>query len=91
MIWVLTARLDGTLPVSDKPEKNLMNFGPKSKKLYHHLLCRIDFRGGANERHTRYRTIDGGNFRQSVGNVLCPPGLPEHQENHGQGWPLEGD
>ena len=38
MIWVLTARLDGTLPFSDEPEKNLMNFGPKSKKLYHHLL-----------------------------------------------------
>ena len=25
-------------PFSDEPEKNLMNFGPKSKKLYHHLI-----------------------------------------------------
>ena len=66
-----------------------MNFGPKSMKLYHHLVLQDDFRGGANERHTRYRTTDGGNFRQSVGNVLCPPELPEHQENHGQGWSLE--
>ena len=38
MIWVLTKALDDSFPFSDEREKNLMNFGPKSKKLYHHLL-----------------------------------------------------
>src|SRR5262245_22285992 len=90
MICVLTEAIVDSFHFSDEPEKNLMNFGAKSKELYHHsILQDLTSKGGANERDACYRTVDGGNFRQPVGNVLCPPELPEHQENHGQGWQLK--
>src|SRR5262245_31403942 len=90
MIWVLTEALVDSIPFSDEQEKNLMNFRAKSKELYHHSISQdLTSKGGANERNTCYRTGDGGNFRQPVGNVLCSPHLPEHQENHGQGGQLK--
>ena len=61
-----------------------MNFGPKSKKLYHHLILQ-DL---TSEEELMNDTLVIGllmvaTFRQSVGNVLCPQVLPEHQEDHG--------